>query len=328
MKRRNITSFLGLASVAHPMFAATPAAPLVLAGSTSGQSLLKEWASKFAGGAAYGGGGSGAGIQGVGNGSVDIGFTDFPLTALALSQQQLVQLPLFGDGIVLMANLPSAAELKIGADTLVDIYRGGVRDVGKSSIALANPKVKLESTQAVAHARKDASGSTRTFSAFMSLVSRSWAKEFSSDFRLRWPTSVIEVQGTSGMVAAVKAKPGAFGYAGLAEARAAGLGLPQISNLGGTHIAPSLGSVQAALNGAVWDPASNAANLQQVTGAQAWPISFAVYALFKRTNPKVADIRAMLARVTAEGQPDIARLGFGNIPAAPRTAMTERAMVV
>lgn len=329
MNRRNLNQLLGASAALAtltPLSCALANDVLQLGGSTAGQSLLKDWVAKFAPGAAYQGVGSGLGIQGVGAGTLDVGVTDQPLTPMALSQQGLVQVPLFGDGIAIIANISGANELKLNAEAMVEIYRGVVRDLGTSPAANANPGVRLSGIRPIAHGRRDASGSTRTFSAYMANASRTWAKEFSSDFTLNWPKSVVEVTGTSAMIAAVKAKPGAFGYAGLAEARSASLGMPMMINNSGAFVAPNGPALLAAISSATWDAAANSADLLRASSPQAWPMSFVVYALFKRTNPKSAAIRAALTRVQTDGQADITRLGFVPIPAAQRSAVMQRSL--
>jgi phosphate transport system substrate-binding protein len=185
-------------STRAPATVAAPA-PLSIGGSTAGQALLRAWVARFSAGSTYEGIGSGAAIERAGSGGLDIGVSDVPLTATALAQQGLVQIPLFADGIAVVLNAPGAAQLKLPDDALIEIFRGSQTNMEANGMGRLNPGTSLSTIKPVPFGRIDASGSTATFTNYLARRSRTWAKEFSSGLQVRWPGSVRMVRGSGEM---------------------------------------------------------------------------------------------------------------------------------
>ena len=109
----------------------TAQAQIADAGSTLVRELMTSWSTQYgpaSGGVIYESSGSSALVARATEQSVDFGVTDVPLTASALRQAGLRQLPLAGAAMAVVVNLPELGGKanKLNGDILADIYLGYV----------------------------------------------------------------------------------------------------------------------------------------------------------------------------------------------------------
>ena len=294
------------------------------AGSTLARDLMAAWGSQYGasvGGVAYEAVGSSAGVSRATEQSVDFGVTDVAMTAVALKQAGLKQLPLAATAVVVLVNLPELAgkPLRLNADILADIYQGVITQWNHSQIAGSNPGVVLPARAIVPLWRSDGSGQSYVFSTYLSRGNAKWRRVVSSTSNLQLSAGK-GVRGGQALVTAVKATAGSIGYETVGAARASGLQVAELLNASGKFIAPSSASVGDALAGARWTNDNNAADLDGSAGVGAYPMSTVTYALIPavpKTGRKPAN--AFFAQALSAGDAAVQKAGFNVLPENGKT---------
>ena len=101
-----------------------------------------------------------------------------------------------------------------------------------------NPGVKLPHVPITVVHRLDGSGTTSIFTTYLSAASQGWSAKPGHGLEVQWPVGIGHV-GSTGVLAAVKATPGAIGYLELSYAKEAGLPVASIENRAGEFIVPT-----------------------------------------------------------------------------------------
>lgn len=241
------------------------------AGSTLVQPLMEAWVRQYRadpyqviGRNGFGGGlddditndrldyesvGSLAGIQRIRAGLVDFATSEMPLHADYLKRGGLMQFPWVIGGVAVVANLPGVASLQLDAAALAAIYLGRVTRWSDPMIVAQNPGTTLGDEPIVALHRGDGSGSTFTFSNYVSRNDPAWRETLGADLSLKWPGGK-GVRGGSAMVDSVKSTPYSIGYVGVAQARTAGLMLVSVRNISGRYVLPETLHIASAVSAA------------------------------------------------------------------------------
>lgn len=290
------------------------------AGSTLARELIGGWATQYgavAGGASYEAVGSSAGIARVSEQSVDFGASDVPLTAAALLQAGLKQVPLALTAVVVVVNLPelNGKSVRLTGDILADIYQGNITDWSHSQIAGSNPGVKLPAKPIVPLWRADGSGQSYIFSNYLARGNTKWRRNIGSTNNLQLAAGK-GVRGGSALLEAVKATPGAVGYESLGAARSSGMQMAELQNASNKFVAPNPASINAAAERAVWQADNNAADLDGSAGADAYPMAAVTYALLPvtlKTGRKNAG--PFINQSVAQGDAIAQKAGFNPLPA-------------
>lgn len=258
------------------------------AGSTFAKDLVEAWAVAHgagAGGVKYDAVGSGAGVSRVKDRSVDFGVTDVPLTAAALGEASLKQLPLAASAVAVIVNLPALGgkPLRMSGSVLGDIYRGMINSWNDPEILALNPGVALPKQTIVPVWRKDGSGQAYAVASYMARYNRQWRRTNSVDARWSARAGVgVGVEGRD-MVQTVSSTPGAIGFAALGVVTGVkGLVIAEMRNLDNGFVAPSTQSIIFTLGTADWslgEKGNNAVDLDASPGVEAYPITIVSYAL-------------------------------------------------
>ena len=293
------------------------------AGSTLVRELMTGWTSQYgaaSGGASYDSVGSSAGVAKASEQSVDFGVSDVPLTAAALRQAGLRQVPLAGAAIAVVVNLPELGgkPVKLNGDILADIYMGSITQWNHSQIKAANPGLALPNRQIVPVWRADGSGQSYAFSTYLSRANSKWRRIASSTSNLSLNIGKGVVGGQA-LIDAVKATPGALGYDALGAAQKSGLGIAELLNSSGKSIAPNAASIAEALDRAQWLKDTNAADLDASAGPGAYPMTVVPYALVpvvvkKGRNSALPFVQAAVA----QGDALVKQAGFLPLPAVAK----------
>jgi phosphate transport system substrate-binding protein len=237
--------------------------------------------------------GSLVGIQRIRAGLVDFATSEMPLHADYLKSAALMQFSWVFGGVAVVVNLPGVAAMNLDAATLAAIYLGRVTRWSDPMIVAQNPAVSLSNAPIIAVHRSDGSGSTFTFSNFMSRYDKQWREEFGVDLSLKSPSGK-GVKGGGEMVAALKSTPYSIGYVGLAQARSASLTLARLRNSAGRYLSPEPAHIAAAVTAA----RQQGDELQRLPidspGAQSYPLIATVFGLM--SDP----LRSQRQRRTAE----------------------------
>ena len=194
--------------------------------------------------------GSSAGVKAVSEGTVDFGASDVPLSAAELEKRGLFQFPTLVGGIVPFVNLPGVAsgELRLDAATLARIWAGSIVRWNDSAIRALNPELDLPALPIQRVVRSDGSGTTTVFVQYLRQAAPEQAAAIEPDGgRARWPGSTIGADGSSKLVAAVRATPGAIGYASSDYTLRDRLTAVSLRNPRGEFVQPDLPAFRAAI---------------------------------------------------------------------------------
>jgi phosphate transport system substrate-binding protein len=168
--------------------------------------------------------GSGGGREQFTAGAVVYGASDVPLEGEEFTKGQdrcggadnLIEAPVYVSPIAVVVNLSGIERMQLDPGTIASIFAGKITKWDDPAIARTNPGVTLPDTTITPVHRSDKSGTTENFTHYLSATAPAvWTYEPSGE----WPLSGGEAaQGTSGLIAAVKAGDGTIGYADESQA--------------------------------------------------------------------------------------------------------------
>jgi phosphate transport system substrate-binding protein len=289
-------------------------------GSTLMRDVMASWTTQYggaSGGAKYEPSGSSVGIAQAREGNVDFGVTDVPLTAAALQQANLKQMPLAAAAVAVIVNLPELGgkPIKLTGDILADIFAGNITQWNHSQITAANPGLPLANRAIVPLWRADGSGQSYVFSTYLSRGNAKWRRNIGSTNNLS-QLAGRGVRGGAAVLEAVKATPGAIGYDSLGAAQRAGLGIAELRNAADRFVAPNAASVNEALSQAKWSADSASADLDGSAGAGSYPMSAVTYAVISGNRKGGVSPLPFLKAAVASGDAQVTQAGLVPLPAA------------
>ncbi|MCW2753075.1 MAG: phosphate transporter substrate-binding protein PstS [Marmoricola sp.] len=272
--------------------------------------------------------GSGAGVLSFNSGAVDFAASDAALdptkgeVAAAKSRcgANALEVPDYVSPIAVIFNLSGVSKLQLSAATIAGIFDGKIKKWNDPAIATENPGTTLPSSTITPVHRSDESGTTKNFTDYLSKAAGG-AWTFPAD--KVWPLKSGEAaNGTSGVVAAVKAGAGSIGYAD--ESQTAGLTAASIK-VGSVYTAPSAAGAAKALDVSPVDTTRTQGDLaikvdRTTTEAGAYPLFLASYLIACPTYDKAkADlVKGFLSYiVSTAGQAEAAKTaGSAPLPAS------------
>lgn len=255
--------------------------------------------------------------------SPDVTFaaTEVPLAPADLEARGLAQFPILMGAVAPVANLDlKGAALALDAATLSAIYRGAITRWSDPAIAALNPGVALPDLPIAVRHRKDGSGTTYVFTGFLAR-DPAWTPGRSP--APAWPAGE-GVEGTSRLIAAVKATPGAIGYAEVGQASRAGLTLLRLVNAAGKVAEPTPAAVRAASAGLDWSSREAlTAALADSASPGAWPMAATVHVVMRRKGTFAETDRALrfFRFFQAEAARSAESLGYVALPPAAASAI-------
>ena len=251
---------------------------------------------------------------------IDFAASDAPLSPEELEKRDLAQFPLVMGGLAVVTNLDGVepGQLKLSGDVLAQIYLGKIAKWNDPAIVALNAGLALPDVAITPLHRQDGSGSTLTFTHYLSNANPDWKAGPGSDTLVDWPKVGSAAEGTSGLIAAVKATKGALAYVEFGQAQRQGLDYAQISNRSGTFITPSAEAFSSTAAGAAWDPAKGFyLQLADLDQPQAYPLAAVTFALMHKTQRSTARTRRtlfFLAHGLDFGAKDATALGYVPVP--------------
>ena len=214
---------------------------------------------------------------------------DVRLTPAELDERSLAQFPLIHAAVAPVANLDlGGASLTLDADTLAGIFLGRITNWNDPAIAALNPAVALPNLPVAVKHRADGSGTTWTFTGYLAR-SDDWTAAQAS--QLDWPLGEA-AEGNRGVIAAVKATPGAIGYAEIGQARRAGIDLLQLVNASGEAVAAGPETIRAAVDEGFWSADGVISTTAPAAGGD-WPMTATVYIVMRRDANERENKRAL-----------------------------------
>ena len=196
--------------------------------------------------------GSGGGIQQFTQRTVDFGATDVPMNATELKAAEaaggpVLQVPVVLGGVSVAYNVPGVTSLKLTPGVLADIYLGKITKWDDPAIAKLNPGAKLPAQAIVVVHRSDGSGTTYTFTDYLSHVSPEWKAKVGAAKSVSWPApSAVGGKGNEGVAGQVTNSPGAIGYVELAYVIQNHMPQAMLQNAAGKFLAAAPDGVRAA----------------------------------------------------------------------------------
>ena len=267
--------------------------------------------------------GSSAGVKGITDRAVDFGATDVPLPQVELEKRGLFQFPTLVGGVVPFVNQPGVARgaLQLDAPTLASVYAGRISRWNDAAIRALNPGIALPDLPVVRVVRADGSGTTEVFVSYLRLAAAAQAATIEpKGGKANWPGDTVAVEGSDRLVAAVKATPGAIGYASSDYVLRDGLSGVKLRNRRGEWMDPTTGAFKAAIvAGGLFKNSLEPASLLDLDGVGVWPIVTATYVLVPREPASVERAGRTLNffyRSFLMGDRAVAGTGFAPLPIA------------
>jgi phosphate transport system substrate-binding protein len=294
------------------------------AGSTFAAPLYQDWLESFDERhpevpTSYQAVGSEEGIQLLQQGKVDFAGSDVPL-----SDSEMTALHAHFDHVAVVLgavvpayNLPALGrrDLRFTPAVLADIYLGKVTRWNAPELRALNHGVSLPDEPIVVVHRSDGSGTTATFTAFLSATSPAWKSAVGSGMRVPWPAGEA-AQGNDGVAAKVAATPGALGYMELTWAIRSELNYGMVRNADGNFVQANLATLSAAAASAGSAPDLRT-SLVNAPDHDAWPITTFTWILLPAAaeNPqKTAALHDLLRWMLTAGQKECSGLGYLPLP--------------
>ncbi|XP_064598848.1 atrial natriuretic peptide receptor 2-like [Liolophura sinensis] len=219
----------------------------------------------------------------------------------------LQMFPVMAGPIVVAFNVPGLKSLVLDTIHLAAIYSGEITRWNDSVLQHLNPEVVLPAEHIVVIARSDKSGTTETFTAALSAVSRSWKENYGSfssgldknDIPVRWNASVVTsfARTNRGMAGMLLSQKFSVGYMSIASATDAKLPFAALVNSAGNAVVASIETVQNAMNDfAKTIDARLTVPLINAPGKFSYPIAATTYFIIYLQSMKDCRVAAELMR--------------------------------
>jgi len=272
------------------------AADITGAGATFPYPLYAKWAEAYKNETGirvnYQSIGSGGGIKQIKAKTIDFGASDMPLEPEELEKAGLVQFPTVIGGVIPVVNLEGVkpGEIKLSGRVLADIYLGKITKWNNPEIVKLNEGVKLPDKDISVVHRSDGSGTTFTFSNYLSKVSPEWKQAVGTGVSVSWPAGAGG-KGNEGVASYVQNISGSIGYVEYAYVFQNNMIYTMMQNREGQFVKPDVKNFQAAAADADW---ANSKDfyivLTDQPGKDTWPISGATFILMHKVqkDPKTA----------------------------------------
>ncbi|MGB7025179.1 MAG: phosphate ABC transporter substrate-binding protein PstS [Candidatus Acidiferrales bacterium] len=300
LKKMSIALALILAGVAAvPGLVAWAQSKLTGAGSTWVYPLVAKWSATYQKQTGieinYQSIGSGGGIAQIKAGTVAFGASDMPLKPEDLQAAGLIQFPTAVAGAAMGYNIPGvkAGQLILSGPVVADIYLAKIKKWNDPAIAKLNPGLKLPDMDITVVHRSDGSGTTFTFTDYLSKVSPEWKEKVGENTSVSWPIGVGG-KGSEGVASYVQRIPGSIGYVEYAYLLETHGAYARMINRDGKVVSPSLKGFQDAAGHVDFTKAQDFyVILTDKPGPETWPISGCTWQILRKNAAKATNIEVM-----------------------------------
>lgn len=314
----------GSASAGGADGAASLAGQVKGAGASSQADAQDAWMNTFLAanpqaGVEYAAEGSGAGREKFLAGAVDFAGSDSAMSQEEIAQAgDVVEVPLYISPIAVAFNLPGLAgtHLNMTPQVLAQVFAGSLTTWNDPALAELNPDVDLPALPIVVVHRSDESGTTKSFTRYLSTVApETWTWKASET----WPIEGGQSgDGTSGMVATIAGAEGAIGYADASKVDGT-LGAVAIGS-DGTFAPYSPQAAAATLDASELSPQATDTGIVYDINYQAagtYPIILVSYLIARQSYPApelAATVKGYLAYAASEEGQQAAADAAGSAP--------------
>src|SRR5208283_3141682 len=185
--------------------------------------------------------GSGGGISALEGKTVDFAASDAPLQAADQAKApNALTIPATIGSVTVAYNIPSiASNLHLTGSVVADIFLGKVTMWNDPEIASLNSNITLPAKSILVVHRSDSSGTTFTFTGYLSIVSPTWNSTIGQAKSVAWPVG-LGANGNAGVAGVVQGTQYTIGYVELAYALQNKMTVAAIQNQAGTWTLPTL----------------------------------------------------------------------------------------
>jgi phosphate transport system substrate-binding protein len=275
--------------------------------------------------------GSGLGLQRLAERKIDFAGSDVCQPAAGSPAGEELCLPVAAGAVVPIFNVPGVAhDLRLTPQALTGIYSGAIKRWNDLAIQQSNRAVRLPDREIVVVHRADSSGTTYTFTDYLSKIDAAWRASVGTGTAVSWPAGRAAT-GNEGVAELVEKTPGAIGYVEFLFALRHHLGMIAVRNAAGHYTLASLETVTAAAESAQpsFRMARPASTITNGAASNAYPLSTFSWVVVP-ANVEDADRRKLLLEfldwILDSGQRQAAGLGYVAIP--ENVIRDERAVLV
>ncbi len=260
--------------------------------------------------------GSGGGIKQITEKTVDFGASDAPMSDEEMAKAPGIQhIPTVMGAVVIIYNVPGLKDLRLTPETLAGIFLGKITKWNDPALAKENAHAKLPDLGiSVAH-RSDGSGTTYTFTDYLSKAAPEWKAGPGTGKSVSWPKG-LGGKGNEGVTGLVKQTEGGIGYVELAYANQNKLPVAELKNHDGYWVKPTLEAVSEAAAGTPM-PDDFRVSITDEPGKGSWPIATFTYLLVYRDQADATKGDAILRFIwwaVHDGQKTAPSLDYAPLP--------------
>jgi phosphate transport system substrate-binding protein len=264
--------------------------------------------------------GSEAGIRRLLANSVDFGASDSPEAIHELApgnEDQYLFFPSVVGAVVPVVNLTGIAnDIAFTPEALAGIYLGVIKKWNDPILTRANPGLRLPNLDITVVHRADGSGTSYSWTDYLSKVSPAWKAQVGTSLSPKWPTG-REANGNEGVSKLVKEQIGSIGYVEFIYALQNNLNYGRVRNRNGEFVPASLESIAAAASHSTKIRDDFKVSIVDAPGAGAYPISsftWIVVPVHSADNVKRNALTSFLQWMMGPGQRQAAALGYLPLP--------------
>ena len=254
--------------------------------------------------------------------STDFAASDAPLHLEQMDQPSCGTLyfPVVVGAVVVVYNLPqlpATSRMRLSGQVLADIYLGKIKSWNDPAIVALNPGTAVPNQAVTVNHRLDGSGTTFTFTDYLSKANTQWAKDVGAGMLATWPVGLSAI-GNEGVADAVKSHDGTIGYVELSYAIAKDLPYALLRNRAGAWVDANDQTISAAAESlADKMPHDLQESITDAPGASAYPVSSYSYLLFfkqQKDSIKATSFSKFVSWVLHDGQSFAAPLHYAPLP--------------
>jgi len=233
------------------------------------------------------------------------------------SQPPFLRVPTVLGGVVPIYKVKNVgSNLRFTPEMLAGIYLGKIKKWNDPLIGASNNGIALPDADIVVIHRSDGSGTTYTWSDFLSKISTDWKSTVGTAMTLTWPVG-SGAEHNEGVAALVQKTPNSIGYVELVYAIQHQLSFGSVRNASGEFIHASLESLALAARDAAVPSSQLPTSITNAAGKGAYPIATFTWLLVppQVDDPaKKAALLALLHWLLADGQKECSALGYAPLP--------------
>lgn len=258
--------------------------------------------------------GSSEGVRLLAEGKVDFAGSDVPDAGSTASFSKFATVM---GGVVCIYNLKNvSSNLKFTPEMLAGIYLGKIRKWNDPLIVAFNKGIALPDAEISVVHRSDGSGTTYTWSDFLSKTDANWKSTIGTGTTLAWPVGT-GAEHNEGVAAMVEKTPNSIGYVELAYAIHHQLSFGLVRNAAGEFIHASLEAVALAAKNAALSSPQLPSSIINAVSKGAYPIATFTWLLVPRESVDTTRRPAlveMLRWILTNGQKECSALGYAPLP--------------